>query len=639
MPIIERFVPRTEFASYEDFKANFAIDVPNNFDFARDVVDAWAQIDPGKRALVYCTDEEGSERTFSFGDISELSKRAAGWLVAHGIGRGDRVLTPARRRWEYWVIAVALCRIGAVPVPCSIQMTTKDIVYRVQAAKVKMILALDDDFVLSQLEGVTEECPTLQTIALIGDKHEHSWPAPDSGASTPSAPTSSLYPSFTHEFAACEPWEGATDATNDDEMIVYFTSGTTGYPKMAVHNRTYPLGHIVTARYMQCCEDGGLHLTQTDSGWAKFGWGNIYGQWICGSAILGYDPVRFDTHRMMAVLEKYRPTTLCIPPTMYRFLPARRLAAAPRGEHPLVRHRRRAPLRRGEPRIRAAHGTSHPRGLRPERGHAHHLRLALARGAPLLDGQALPPLRRAARERRGPARATRGDGRGGHSHDGRQAPPGPALNYYYRDGELIDPVNDGLYHTGDTAYQDEDGYFWYVGRTDDMIKCSGYRIGPFEIESVLNDPPRRARERHRGRARPHPRPGGDGAVLTLREGFEPSDALTRELQQYVKHNDGALQVPAQGGVPRRAAQDHRAARSSAARPRSERRSSWGHKASMGTPVSCLHRSWPSLELLSETHRPALPSVGNNTTSARHSKRPSLQLMRQKGEGHLAKPWA
>ncbi len=541
MPIIERFVPRTEFASYEDFKANFAIDVPNNFDFARDVVDAWAQIDPGKRALVYCTDEEGSERTFSFGDISELSKRAAGWLVAHGIGRGDRVLTLARRRWEYWVIAVALCRIGAVPVPCSIQMTTKDIVYRVQAAKVKMILALDDDFVLSQLEGVTEECPTLQTIALIGDKHEHSWPAPDSGASTPSAPTSSLYPSFTHEFAACEPWEGATDATNDDEMIVYFTSGTTGYPKMAVHNRTYPLGHIVTARYMQCCEDGGLHLTQTDSGWAKFGWGNIYGQWICGSAILGYDPVRFDTHRMMAVLEKYRPTTLCIPPTMYRFL-----------LHDGLQRRHVESVHwfatAGEPLSGEVN-----RAFEQLTGHPIHEGYGQSEGTPITCGWPWLEVRPSSMGKPSPlydVLLVNAEGQpvrrgetgevvirmtAGKHHLGLH-------DYYYRDGELIDPVNDGLYHTGDTAYQDEDGYFWYVGRTDDMIKCSGYRIGPFEIESVLNTHPAVRESAIVGA--PDPIRGQVVcAVLTLREGFEPSDALTRELQQYVKHNTAPYKYP------------------------------------------------------------------------------------------------
>ena len=524
MALIDRYLPRTEFASYEDFKENFRIDVPESFDFARDVVDAQAAADPAKRALLYCTDDPADDRTFTVADISDLSKRAAAWFLANGVGKGDRVVTLARRRWEYWVVAVALNRIGASPAPCSIQMTTKDLAYRVDAARAKMILALDDPFVLDQVRPIPAQCPSLTSgIAVIGDGEpgEHR--------------------SFTREFQECAPWEGATDAANADEMIVYFTSGTSGYPKMAVHNRTYPLGHIVTAKYMQNCVDGGLHLTQTDSGWAKFGWGNIYGQWICGTAILGYDPVRFHTHDMMRILETHRPTTMCIPPTMYRFL----LHDGLRREHVAsVQWFATA----GEPLSGEVN-----KEFEELTGHPIHEGFGQSEGTPIMCGWPWLPVHPSSMGKPSPlydVHLVHPDGTDvEHGETGEvviRVPEGARqlglLDYYWLDGERIDPVKDGLYHTGDTAYQDEDGYYWYVGRVDDMIKCSGYRIGPFEIESVLNTHPAVRESAIVGA--PDPIRGQIVcAVLALRPGFEPSDALTKELQEYVKHNTAPYKYP------------------------------------------------------------------------------------------------
>ncbi len=524
MPLIDRFLPRTEFASYEDFAENFRIEVPENFDFARDVVDAQALADPIKRALVYCTDDPACDRTFTFSDISELSKRAARWFLENGIAAGDRVLTLARRRWEYWIVAVALNRIGASPVPCSIQMTTKDLAYRVEVAHAKMILALDDAFVLDQLRSIPAQCPCLTGgIALIGDGEP------------------SEHRSFTQEFQACEPWEGSTDAGNADEMVVYFTSGTSGYPKMAVHNRTYPLGHIVTARYMQNCIDGGLHLTQTDSGWAKFGWGNIYGQWICGTAILGYDPERFHTRNMMRILETHRPTTMCVPPTMYRFL----LHDGLKREHVAsVQWFATA----GEPLSGEVN-----KKFEELTGHPIHEGFGQSEGTPIMCGWPWLPVRPSSMGKPSPlydVHLVSPDGSDvAHGETGEVVIRVPAgtpqlglLDYYWLDGQRIDPVRDGLYHTGDTAYQDEDGYFWYVGRVDDMIKCSGYRIGPFEIESVLNTHPAVRESAIVGA--PDPIRGQIVcAVLTLRPGFSPSDALTEELQRYVKHSTAPYKYP------------------------------------------------------------------------------------------------
>ena len=525
MPIIERFLPRVYFDSYEDFAANFRINIPRDFCFAHDVVDAWAELEPAKRALVYCTDEEGSDRTFTFSDISELSKRAASWFLANGVGKGDRVITLARRRWEYWIVAVALCRIGAVPAPCSIQMTTKDLAYRVDAAKAKMILAIDDPFVLEQVRPLKGKCATLETVAILSDD----------------ARGADGHRSFTAEFAACEPWEGRFDGTVDDEMIVYFTSGTTGFPKMAVHNRSYPLGHVVTAKYMQNCEDNGLHLTQTDSGWAKFGWGKIYGQWICGSAILGYDPVRFGTQTMMRVLEAHKPTTLCIPPTMYRFL-----------LHDGLERRHVASIHwfttAGEPLSGEVN-----KQFEEISGHPIHEGFGQSEGTPIMCGWPWLPVRPSSMGKPSPLYDV-------HlvDADGNDVEPGEIgevvmfvpegtkqlglHDYYYRDGEYINPIEDGVYHTGDTAYQDVDDFFWYVGRTDDMIKCSGYRIGPFEIESVLNTHPAVKESAIVGA--PDPIRGQIVcAVLALREGFEPSPELTKELQTWVKKNTAPYKYP------------------------------------------------------------------------------------------------
>ena len=297
MELIKRFLKRTDFESYADFRENFHLEVPEKFEFARDVVDAWAEAEPNKRALVYC-DDEGFSKTFTFADISVLSKKAATYFTEMGIKRGDRVLTLLRRRYEYWIIATALHRIGAVVIPASIQLRAKDIDYRLLQADAKCVIAINDAFVVQQVTSLR----TKVEIIFVGDEKVEG------------------YPYFDGEYEACALYDAPDEGKNEDPMVIYFTSGTTGYPKMAVHNRTYPLGHIMTAKYMQCVQNNGLHLTQADSGWAKFGWGCIYGQWICGAEILGYDMDRFNPENLAKVIRRCKPTTFCVPPTMYRFL-------------------------------------------------------------------------------------------------------------------------------------------------------------------------------------------------------------------------------------------------------------------------------------------------------------------------------
>lgn len=522
MELLQNYLARTEFDSYEDFKKNFKLTVPEDFDFARDIIDAWERQEPEKKALLYC-DDTGCEKWFTFADIARLSRKAASFFESQGIHAGDRVMTLMRRRYEYWICAVALHRIGATLIPASIQLTTKDIVYRVNAAKVKMIVAISEEFVLSQLSGVFEKCETLQKVALVGEKE------------IPAG-----YLDFDRGMQESEEWKEYSGLKNDDEMLIYFTSGTSGMPKMVVHNRTYPLGHIVTARYMQCVQNNGLHLTFSDSGWAKFGWGNIYGQWICGTAILGYDPIRFHSVKLMEIMKKYKPTSLCIPPTMYRFL-----------LHDGLKQEHVASIQwyatAGEP-------------LDPEvnkefyriTGHMIHEGFGQSETTPITCSFEWLKIRPGSMGKPSPlydVRIVDMDGNECECGDpgeiimrvSEEKTPIGLLCGYHMDGKTVRNY-DSVYHTGDIAYADEDGYYWYVGRNDDMIKCSGYRIGPFEIESVLNTHPSVRESAIVGR--PDPLRGQVVcAVIVLQPGYTPSEELTKELKEYVKKNTAPYKYP------------------------------------------------------------------------------------------------
>lgn len=267
--LLHRFLPRWEFDSYEDFRKNYRLTVPEDFNFGFDVVDAWAGQEPEKRALLWC-DDHGGERTFTFADISRLSARAANFFKAHGVRKGTVVMLILRRRWEYWVCATALHKIGAVLIPGSLQLTKKDLVYRANAAGIHMVVCVNDEFVLTQVEQALPEAPTIKHRAVVAGQRA-GWL--DFGSEIDRYPD--VFPRPVGEEAS----------HNGDTMLVYFTSGTTGMPKMVRHNFTHPLGHIVTAKYWQGVQENKLHMSVSDSGWAKFGWGKIYGQWICGATI------------------------------------------------------------------------------------------------------------------------------------------------------------------------------------------------------------------------------------------------------------------------------------------------------------------------------------------------------------------
>jgi len=520
MELLENYMPQTAFSSYEEFAEKFKITVPEDFDFARDIVDKWAEAEPEKVALVYC-DDDGFSRTLTFLEVSERSKKMASYFCSLGIGAGDRVITLLRRRWEYWVIAVALHRMGAVLVPASIQLTTKDISYRIDSAEAKMLIAIDDAFVRQQIAPVKEQCETLKHILIVSDE-----PVND-------------YRDFNREYENFDFYEQPVNRKNDDEMVIYFTSGTSGYPKMAIHNRTYPLGHITTAKYMQRVLNNGLHLTQADSGWAKFGWGNIYGQWICGTAILGYDPIRFDAEKFLNTIETYRPTTICVPPTMYRLMLHHGISAK---QFESVTWFATA----GEPLSDEVN-----REWKVITGQDIHVGFGQSEGSPICCTFEWLSVRSGSMGRPSPlydVRLLAADG--GYCDAGEEGEiviiPAEKqvglLTRYSLNREAIQPLQGGVYHTGDIAYKDTDGYFYYVCRNDDMIKSSGYRIGPYEIESVLNTHPA-VKESAIVGVPDEIRGQLICSIIVLREGYEPSDQLTKELQMHVKKNTAPYKYP------------------------------------------------------------------------------------------------
>ncbi|MBQ6552911.1 MAG: AMP-binding protein [Clostridia bacterium] len=522
--MLEKFINRIEYDSYEDFKANYAVNCPPDFNFATHVIDEWARTEPDRRALVWCNDD-GESREFTFGEISELSKKAASYLVSLGIRKGDMVVTILRRRPEMWITAVALHRIGAVLIPANYQLAAKDLVYRFNSAHAKMVIAADDDWVIQQVEASAPQCPSVENLLLVGNKRE-GWIDYREGIAN-AKPDYTVNP----------------DIKLTDPMLLYFTSGTSGMPKMVVHNYRYPLGHIVTAKYWQQVVDGGLHLTNADSGWAKFAWGLIYGQWISGTALLGYDQGnKFSAAKFLDVIRTFKPTTVCVPGTIYRFLIVEGLkkedfasvvhcctAGEPLAPEIITEFKEETGLE-----IHEGFGQSESSVLianfqwfKPKYGSTgkpspvYDLAICAEDGSECGVGDVGELVVRNAKK---------------------DSPFGLLCGYY--DGEkIIDHCDEnGRYHTGDLAWKDEDGHIWFVGRNDDMIKCSGYRIGPFEIESVLLSHP--AVKECAITGAPDPLRGQVvKASIVLHKGYEGTDELTKELQTYVKKMTAPYKYP------------------------------------------------------------------------------------------------
>ena len=523
--MIEKYLPRAEFASYEDFIRNYKVNIPEEFNFGFDIIDGWAERDPGKLALVWC-DDHGEERRFTYGDLSTLSNRAANYYRSLGIGKGDVVMCVLRRRFEYWITAIALCKLGAIIIPATMQLTAKDIIYRLNAAKVKAVVCYSDEdgFIASQMEQALPACPTVKTRILTPGARDGWLPLNE-----PIGSASDVFQRPT----------GDDRILATDNMLIYFTSGTTGMPKMVLHNFAHPLGHIVTAKYWQQVRENKLHMSVSDSGWAKFGWGKIYGQLICGAPIFAYDMEKFVPENLMRKLEKYKVATFCAPPTMFRFMLADGMEEY---DFNAIEHCGNA----GEPlspeifnKIKKILGLDMFEGFGQSESTVLIANFPWFKPRPGSMGKPAPLYDIDIVDREGnPCE----DGEEGRIIVRNTDAAGLFRGYYLDEKMTSDAFAGGVYDTGDTAWRDPDGYYWFVGRNDDIIKCSGYRIGPFEVESVLSEHDAVLECAITGA--PDPKRGQVvKATVVLNKGWEPSEALVAELQEHVKKLTAPYKYP------------------------------------------------------------------------------------------------
>ena len=519
--LAQRYI-RTDFTSQEDFEQNYVLNIPERFNFAYDIVDEYARLTPDKPAMIW-TNVEGEEKRFTFGDMSRMSNRAANYFRSLGLKKGDPVMLVLKRRYEYWFCALALMKLGCVIIPATAQLVKKDVVYRCEAASIRAIVAVYLDDVCRHMEEALPECSMLEHLITLGDRD--GWLNLTAALETESD-------DFTPPAELPE---------NDDMLMMYFTSGTTGMPKMAAHSYTYPLAQIATAAYWHNVNDDSLHIAVADTGWAKAGWGKIYGQWICGACLFVYDFDRFIAPDMLRMLEKYRVTSFCAPPTVYRFMIKEDMAAYDLSA------------------LKWANTAGEP--LNPEvfarfkefTGIEIHEGFGQTETTPLLMTSKWMEPRMGSTGRPSPAyHVDLVDANGDSVEDGvegeivvrlDQGRPAGLFLGYYRDKEKTDDAfRGGLYHTGDMAWRDVDGYYFFIGRSDDVIKSSGYRIGPFEVESAVMTHP--AVLECAITAVPHPDRGQVvKATVVLTKGYKASDALVKELQTHVKRVTAPYKYP------------------------------------------------------------------------------------------------
>jgi len=464
--MVERFLKQTTFTSVEDYNKNLEFIVPENFNFAYDVMDVWATENPDKKALLW-TNDKGAEITLTFKDLKEKSDKAAAYLQSLGISKGDTVMLILKRRLEWWITMLALCKLGAVVIPATHMLTKHDIVYRCNRASIKGIICVGEPYVLSQIQEAMPECNTVDTLISVG---------PD-------------VPEGFHDYHA--EWEKAPAFvrpahvnTNEDTMIIYFSSGTSGEPKMAAHDFLYALGHLTTGVFWHNLKEDSLHLTVADTGWGKAVWGKFYGQWFAGACVFVYDHEKFHAADMLKQMEKYHVTSFCAPPTVYRFMiledfskfdlsSLRYCCTAGEALNPAVFDKfyelTGLNIYEGFGQTETTMTLGTMPWMKPKPGSMgmpnaqYDIDLVKADGTPCEEGEKGEIV----------------------IHVGDRKPIG-LFKYYYRDEEKTrEAWHDGLYHTGDMAWRDEDGYYWFEGRIDDVIKSSGYRIGPFEVESAL----------------------------------------------------------------------------------------------------------------------------------------------------------
>ena len=468
--MIERFLKKTTFTSVEDYNKNLEFIVPENFNFAYDVMDEWAKEQPEKLAMLW-THENGDEIRFTFRDIKEQTDRTAAYFQSLGIGKGDPVMLILKRHYQWWLAMLGLHKLGAIAIPATHMLTKHDIEYRNQRAGVKAIVCANDEYIVSQIKAAMPESPTVKALVTVGGEAPegfHSW-----DKEWKDAP----------EFVRPEHVN-----TNDDTMLIYFTSGTSGSPKMVAHDYLYALGHLTTGVFWHNLAEDSIHLTVADTGWGKAVWGKFYGQWFAGAVVFVYDHEKFAADKLLRQIEKYRITSFCAPPTIYRFMiredlsqydlsSLRYCCTAGEALNPAVFDKFHEAtgimLMEGFGQTETTMTLGTMPWMKPKPGSMgmpnaqYDIDILKPDGTPCEGGEKGEIVVRV---------------KGTSSSE----KPIGLFKYYYRDEELTAKAwHDGYYHTGDVAWRDEDGYYWFEGRIDDVIKSSGYRIGPFEVESAL----------------------------------------------------------------------------------------------------------------------------------------------------------
>lgn len=534
----------------------FSVHYPDNFNFGYDVVDDIAMNDPDRRAMIWCN-PEGEEHIFTFADMKRWSDKTANFLVDQGIKRGDYVLVVLRRHYQFWFVATALAKIGAVMVPATFMLKEHDLEYRLNGASISSIICTSVGEISQIADNVIDECPTVTSRILVNGAGGGTTKYDDEGnliavAGTVGAALSGEegicavpieregWVDFNSGVRAASEVFERRDTVAAEPMLMYFSSGTSGNPKMVLHNSGYAVAHLITAKHWHNVQPDGVHFTIADTGWGKAVWGKYYGQWLMEACVLTYDFDRFNAGEILSLISKYQVTTLCCPPTMYRLMMSENFDAYDLSS--------------------LQYSTTAGEALNPDLFNfwKEHTGLTIFEGF----GQTETPLTIANLKHSTPRSGSMGKpvplydveiqrddgsrcntGETGEICIRMEPRPAGIMMEYYRDPEkTANAIYDGWYHTGDTAWVDEDGYFWYVGRNDDVIKSSGYRIGPFEIESELLE--HEAVRECAVTGVPDPVRGfAVKATVVLADGFKGSDELTRELQAWVKHRTAPYKYP------------------------------------------------------------------------------------------------
>lgn len=529
--MIERFLTQTHFSSEEDYQKNLHFIIPENFNFAYDVMDEWAREAPDKLALLW-TSERGEELRFTFRDLKEQTDQVASYFQTLGIGHDDKVMLILKRHYQWWLSMLALHKLGAVAIPATHMLTRHDIVYRNQRAGVKAIVCANDKYITQQVSAAMPESPTVKVLMAVNSDAQASQPVPKG------------FHDWRREWREAPLFVRPEHVnTNEDTLLMYFTSGTSGEPKMVAHDHLYALGHLTTGVFWHNLNENSIHLTVADTGWGKAVWGKLYGQWFAGATVFVFDHEKFTAEKIMRQIEKYRITSFCAPPTIFRFMiredfsqydlsSLKYCTTAGEALNPSVAKEfydlTGVQLMEGFGQTETTMTLGTFPWMKPKPGSMgkpntqYDVKLLRPDGSDCEDGE------------KGEICIKVGD----------EKPLG-LFKGYYRDAEKTKEAwHDGIYHTGDMAWRDQDGYYWFEGRADDVIKSSGYRIGPFEVESALMTHEAVVECAITGVPDPIRGMVVKATVVLAKEWKDKAgDTLIKELQEHVKHETAPYKYP------------------------------------------------------------------------------------------------